>query len=489
MALRRWFALTALITTLTWCTTGNILSANPQYSKKSVSADAEGFLKQYAKTRRFSAGQPTKIRVLPDSSAVLFLRSGARSFDQKLYEFDVRTGQEHLLLSSKSLLHGVDEHLSQAELARRERMRLSARGITSYRISKEGHRILVPLSSRLFVIDRVDNETDSQHVSQVKVRELISDRGFPIDPQFSPDAKKVACVRHGELFVIDIESGREIQLTSGAGGSITHGLAEFVAQEEMGRFHGFWWSPNSQRIVYQRNDTAALETMHILDATHPERAPSTWPYPRPGKANVDVTLGIVNAAGGDTTWVDWDHESFPYLATVRWSENAPLTMVVQNREQTEEHLLAVDPTTGDTTTLLVEKDVAWINLDQSMPNWLEDGSGFFWTTERNGWWQLELRSFDGELLRALTPTSFGFQGFIGYDNDRHVAYLRGSSDPTQTQLYSLTWSKEDASTIKPLTHTPGIHNGIFSKDHRVFVTCSPKTGPVVMRVSRPLQAP
>jgi len=257
---------------------------------KDESVADDTFLESFAATRRFSLGQPTSITVTPDGREVLFLRSAARSFERDLYAFDVASGQQKVILTSEQILQGAVEELSVQERARRERMRMTARGIATYRLSKDGTQILVPLSGRLFVIER-----QSQ-----RIQELLSDAGFPIDPKFSPDGKHVSCVRNGEVYIYDLSSGKERQLTTGAEGTITNGLSEFVAQEEMGRFSGYWWSPDSRFIAYQQTDTADVETFYIADAAHPSRSPHPWPYPRPGKKNAKVKLAVLPITGGGT---------------------------------------------------------------------------------------------------------------------------------------------------------------------------------------------
>ncbi len=417
-----------------------------------------GFLEQYAKTRRFSAGRPRSIRLLPDGSAALFLRPPKESRVQDLYEFDTATGEERVLLTTEQILKGAEESLTAEELARRERMRQSARGIASYRLSKDGTTILVPMSGRLFVINRSDGN----------VNELTSENGYAIDPRFSPDHRYVSCVRDSDLYVTDVASGSEQRLTVGGGDGITNGLSEFVAQEEMGRFAGYWWSPDSRMIAYQQTDINGVETMHIMDAMDPATPPHTWPYPRPGHANAEVKLGVLSVAGGDTIWVDWDRETYPYLATVKWKENAPLTILVQNREQTEERLLAVDPFTGKTTTLLVERDEAWINLAQSMPHWLADGSGFFWLTERQGAWQLEHRDRYGKLIAPITTTDFRLSSFVHYDKGERTVYVSGGDDPTQTHIYSVSIDAA-SNTPRRLTIPRGNHSMSFSKNSEVYL--------------------
>ena len=416
-----------------------------------------GFLDQYAATRRFQAGLPTTIRVAPDGDAVLFLRSGPRDFVQSLYEFDVASGQERVLLRPEDILGGGEERLSVEERAHRERQRISSHGIVAYRLSQDGKRILVPLGGRLFVIDRA---TGSH-------KELTGSPGFPLDPQISPDGAQVACVRDGDLYVIDIDSGRERRLTTGASETLRHGEAEFVAQEEMDRFSGYWWSPDSKQIAYEESDLTGVEPMHILDPAHPEAEPNTFRYPRAGAKNAVVRVGVISVGGGATTWLSWNRDQYPYLARVIWSKNAPLTILVTNRLQTEEKLLSADPRNGATQDLLVERDKAWLNLDAKMPHWLPDGQAFLWTTERRGSWQLEERARDGKLVRELTPVSFPMSDFAGVDDAGH-AYVRGGDDPTQKQIFRVAIGGP-TSAPEAVTTSPGVHEAEFGEPAGVWV--------------------
>ncbi|HWV39765.1 MAG TPA: DPP IV N-terminal domain-containing protein [Vulgatibacter sp.] len=421
-----------------------------------------GFLEQYAATHRFRLGRPTSIRLTPGGDAVLFLRSGPRSFVNDMWSHDPATGEEKVLLTAEGILEGKAENLTAEELARRERMRLTTRGIASYRLSDDGARILVPLSGRLFVIDRETGRTV----------ELPRDGGSPIDPRFSPDGQKVAVVRDGDLWVIDVAAGTQRRLTVRSGPRVTNGLAEFVAQEEMDRYEGYWWSPDGRHLAFQETDTSGVEDAYIADPARPQAEPASWPYPRPGKENAAVRLGVVPVSGGKPTWIRWDRDRYPYLATVKWRANAPLTIVVQNRIQSESLVLAVDPSTGHTRTLLVERDDAWVNLDQDVPRWLPDGSGFLWTTERNGAWQLELRGRDGALVRALTPPELGYRRLVAVDAERRVAVVAASKNPTERHLYRVSLDPgpdgRQADAVA-LTTDPGEHDGVFSRDGTTWV--------------------
>jgi len=403
------------------------------------------FIDQYAHTNRFRLGEPSVIQTLADGSGVLYLRSGARSFVRDLYFFDATTGQSRVLLTAAQILGGADEALSHEELARRERMRLAARGIASYQLTRDGSRMVVPLSGRLFVVER----------ATLAVRALPTGTGPLLDPRLSPDGRRVAYVRAGALCVIDLDGGTERALSTGASATVTHGLAEFVAQEEMDRMEGYWWSPDGSRIAYQETDTAGVETFHIADAAHPERAPTVSSYPRAGRTNASVRVGVVAVTGGPTTWLTWDRTAYPYLARVVWQGRGPLTLVVQNRPQTEELVLAADAT-GATRTLHTERDAAWINLDPTMPRWLPDGSGFLWSTERDGGFALELRAPDGTLQRTLLPPSAGYRRLVQVDGSGQTLWATASTDPTESHVVRVSLAANGPAPVQ-ITAAGGEH--------------------------------
>ncbi len=412
-------------------------------------SEKEDFLTRYAKTFRFRMGKPSHFSFTQDGKQLLFLRSGPRSFVRNLYALDLVTGKERVLLTAETLLLGVRENLSAEEKARRERLRLAARGLVSYRIAPDGGSLLLPLSGKLYLYDLVGG----------RVRVLDSKAGYPIDARFSPDGKQIAVVREGDLYVVEIATGKERRLTTRTEG-ITHATAEFVAQEEMGRMRGYWWSPNSRQILYQQTDERGVEWIYLPNAAQPQSKPHKQRYPRPGKANAIVRLGLLDLASGKTRWIGWDRKNFPYLNTVRWSKGAPLTLLVQDRLQRHARLLAVDTATGALRMLLEERDAAWLNIDQSVPHWLPDGQSFLWSSERDGGWQLELRDAKGAFVRVLTPRAMGYRRLLAVDAVRGTAYLSASPEPTEGHLYRVALQGEQW-RMQRLTYKAGVHSGHF----------------------------
>jgi dipeptidyl-peptidase-4 len=427
------------------------------------------FLRDLAETRGFMLGRPVKATPTPDGKAVLFLRGRARSPRLSLYEFDVATAKTRELLTPEQLLKGAAEKLSPEEKARRERMRVSVGGFAGFQLSPDGSLILLSLSGKLYTVERAGGAS----------RELPTGPGPLLDPRFSPDGKSVSYVRGHDVYALDLAAQKEHAVTTGGTEEVSHGLAEFVAQEEMDRYSGYWWSPDSKHIAYEEADARGVEVWYVADPSRPGQRPQPQFYPRPGKANVKVRLGVVPASGGQTVWVEWDRARYPYLGAVHWGrapggEGGPLLLTVQTRDQTELAVLRADPATGKTSLLLKETDPAWVNLRQEVPRWLADGSGFLWVSEREGGPRLELRSPEGGLRQPLVPPDGGFQGLLTVDVRRGQFVYNASTDPTESRV---VWARlRTGKTIRE-TSTPGLESAVFAHDHSVYaLTVRPKKG-------------
>lgn len=415
------------------------------------------FLKRYAETRGFLLGRPTRPKVSPDGKFVYFLRADPPSTRQKLFAFEVGSRKTTEILSPETILGRGDEQLSPEEKARRERQRVSAGGFADYLLDPSGRRILVTLSGRLHIYDTVDRS----------VRTLKTSEGVLIDPKWLPDGSAISYVRGHDVAVYDLATDRETMVTTGGTSVVTHGLAEFVAQEEMGRHSGYWWSPDSKFLAYEEADHTGVEVWHIADPARPGSAPQPQYYPRPGKANVNVRLGIVPRAGGPTTWVTWDHKRYEYLAVVRWEENGPLTIQLQDRAQRELALFEVNPTTGATTLLLTEKDPAWVNIVPDSPWWSRKANGFYWVGEGSAGLEIQLRDRSGKLSDVPVPATqkpLDLVGLVTLIGENRVVY-HTAPDSTQKQVRV---TSPEPRPVKPgseqaewLTREPGLHTAVL----------------------------
>jgi dipeptidyl-peptidase-4 len=187
------------------------------------------------------------LQVSPDSARVTYLRGKAEQKDRlDLWEYNIRDGQTRLLVDS-NVLAPEGEKLSDEEAARRERQRTAAlSGILEYSFAPSGKALLFPLSGKLYYLEL--NPDDSPPI------EIALGGGFVTDAEVSPSGSHVAYVRDQNLFVFDIASRQETALTRDGYGPIKNGMAEFIAQEEMGRDKGYWWAPDGRHIAFARVD-------------------------------------------------------------------------------------------------------------------------------------------------------------------------------------------------------------------------------------------
>jgi dipeptidyl-peptidase-4 len=416
------------------------------------------FLKRYAETRGFMLGRPQKPKFTPDGKTVLFLRADPPAAKLKLFAFDVATGQTKELLTPEMLLKGGDEQLTPEEKARRERQRVSTGGFADYHLDESGNRVLVMLSGRPWVFDRTTG----------KARELNAGKGTIVDPKWSPDGKWVSYVRDYDVMTYDLANDKEVSVTTGGTAEKTHGLAEFVAQEEMGRHTGYWWSPDSSKIAYAEADHAGVELWHVADPFKPGVPPQAQYYPRPGKKNVSVRLGVKPVSGGETVWVEWDRSKYEYLARVCWVR-AGLLLAVQSRNQKGYGVLRAEPETGRTSLFGGETwdAVAWQEVPELKPL---DGIGSAAVMTDIGTSRKFLLHYS-PAGRPVTTRATADE-VLAVNGNTQWFYLSGSDDPTTRYVsrsrYVLTPRGETPGDFlegeEVLTNGPGIHTAAFSPD-------------------------
>ena len=308
------------------------------------------------------------------------------------------------------------DSLSLEERLRRERQRMhSSGGLTQFTwtySNKNSLRILVPIRGSLYIQDGIETGShlkvvyDKHSMDQVLRKSEQISPSVPtsaIDPQLSPDGQLFAFCVMGEIFVAPChECHPPTQITFGADlkNSITHGLADFVAQEEMDRYRGFWWSLDSKGIVFARVDESKVPPYRI---THHECETTTTEscmyedhrYPFAGKANPSVKLAFVRVDAGsllrqqrnqstssephnrtssqepqliaqhnwnDVIWFNPPREAQEYLARLDFLPDGSACAQWQNRTQNCLVLVRMDLNTGKARTLLVERSDIWINL-------------------------------------------------------------------------------------------------------------------------------
>ncbi|HEX4847512.1 MAG TPA: DPP IV N-terminal domain-containing protein [Novosphingobium sp.] len=372
---------------------------------------------------------PRGVKLSPDGRWLTVLRS--RADDRERYDlwgFDRTTGQWVMLVDSLKLGSGKD--LSEAEKMQRERQRIGdLKGIVNYEWTADGSAILVPLDGDLFLA-RLDGS----------VRKLTESKEDELNPALSPKGAYVSFVRDRRLWAGKVGEEPRPVTPEEAAETVHWGEAEFVAQEEMGRFTGYWWAPDDSRIAVQRFDDApvGIVTRTAIGAEGTKTFQQR--YPVAGSANSLVSLFVMAPDGSNRVEVDLGPNRDIYLARVNWSPDGKVLYVQrQNREQTVLEMLAVDPATGKAKVLFTEKAAprSWINLSNDY-RFLKDGS-LVWWSERDGYGHLW--HFKDGKWKQLTKGSWVVQSLVGIDEKTGRVYFTANRDDVlAANVYALNLS-------------------------------------------------
>lgn len=431
-------------------------------------------IEEVATYPRPGTSTPGSVKFTPDGKHLTYLFSPEGSLSRDLYVQPIEGGERRLLFTPPGGGE-TEDNLSEEEKLRRERLRMRSLGVTSYAWSKKADRFLVPVRGDLYVQEGLEGA----------LHHIVQTEGSPaIDARFSPDGAFVAYVRDAEVYVVPALGGASVQVTSGARGTgKTHGLAEYIAQEEMGRHHGWWWSLDGSEIAFTEVDEQHIPIYRIehqgKDAPHHE----DHGYPFAGQPNAKVRLGVVGRSGGKVRWLDLNATGIAgdrdpddlYLARVHWMPDGSLMAQVENREQTALHLVRYDAQ-GNATKVLEETSEVWINLGGGFEPFDEldpEGphgdlaGGFLWQSERTGFAHLYAYDRDGKEVRALTAGDWMVDGVVGVDQEKGQVYFTATKDgPTERHLYRVSLSGGD---ITKLTTEPGMHGATLSPTNDRFI--------------------
>ena len=423
----------------------------------------ESFPRRQARTRRFTLGEPRNIRVSDDGARVAFLRSsGPVDPVNSLWVLDVASNAERLAADPRRLNDpsggsgdrvgegtgedggGSDCDVPAAERARRERVRETAEGIVSYDADEALTAAVFALDGRLWRVSLVEAGPP----------ESLAALPGAFDPRLSPDGSRVAYVAGSALRMTGEAAGDRMVVHEPPEG-VSWGSAEFVAAEEMGRTRGHWWSPDGQRLLAARVDTAAVSRWWIADPSSPGREPVEVRYPMAGTGNAEVALAILDVGGGDRLNIAWAEGGWEYLAGVHWSADG-LLLTVQTRDQRTLGVLQADPDSGTCRLLRTVADDAWVELVPGVPRLV--GRKLV-TVEDHG--PARRLCVDGE---ALTPDDVQVRAV--HHADKAGAFVTASVDPAEVHVARVGWD----GAVGWLTGAPGVHGVAVGGDTTVVTS-------------------
>jgi dipeptidyl-peptidase-4 len=303
--------------------------------------------------------------------------------------------------------------------------------------------------------------------------------------KLNPAGDRVAFVRDRNLFMVDLSTGKETQLTSdGAEGSIINGTFDWVYEEEFGLRDGWAWSPDGRHIAFFKLDETGTRDFFMTDLLQQYPRAEQFRYPKAGETNSEVQVGVIDVGTGDVSFIDTDTwneggDAYEYIARMGWTPEVDgayrVWMLRLNRDQNALDLIYADPSDQTTRAVLRQQEDAWISVGGTKLTYLDDGEHFVWMSETDGYDHLYLYENDGTLVAPITTGGWDVEAFHGVDEEAGTAYFTAAIDnPLERQLYSIDVRVDGdatalASPPTKITHNAGTHSINMSGDLGYYI--------------------
>ncbi len=412
---------------------------------------------------------PKSLKFSPDGSRVTYLQGKSDDLNHyDLWEYNLQSKKNRLLVDSQILFSG-SEVLSNEEKARRERQRIYGFGIMEYQFSNDGGALLFPLNGDIYYYNLLSQ----------KSKRLTTTDTFETDIKFSPKGNYVSFIREQNIFILNIVSGEERQLTKDGGGAkgkyIKNGMAEFVAQEEMGRMTGYWWAPNEKYIAFLRVDETPIKTVIRNEIYAQEIKLIEQKYPSTGSNNALVQLAVTDIKAKNIRFIPLNNTTETksddfYIPRVKWLPNSKaLSYQWQSRDQKTLVLKSYNLKNKKQKTLITEKSEHWINLHHDL-HFLKNNNSFIWASERDGYKHLYHFNLNGELITQLTKGEWVVDSLKNIDEEKALVYFTGRADtPLERHLYKVPLNGKSPEHVERVSKRNGFHQVNFSQDSKTYL--------------------
>jgi len=374
------------------------------------------------------------------------LKSEFKNGSMQYYTVDAETGKEELFLDLKecSKKLNLPENVSLGRA----------------KWNKDYSAAIITVKGNIYYINREKNI----------FRQLTSSLSPCKNPMFSPDNKKIAFTRNHNLYVVDVNTGLEKQLTSDGSETIYNGWASWVYYEEVlgrgSRYRAFYFSPDSKKIAFLKFDDSKVPTFTLFKADGVHGELEVAHYPKPGDPNPKVTLYCADIETGEITPIDTKIEDDQYVAWIFWTpDSKKILFQWMNRGQDTIKIFSADPATGKRKEIYSEHQDSWVEFFQDI-YFFKTRNSFLLRSDKSGWSHLYLCSLDGKEIRQITKGSYAVKSIAHIDEEKGLIYFTGSKkNPVDNHLYCINLKGKN---LKQLTKKDGSHYTSVSPDGKYF---------------------
>ncbi|MDI9872041.1 S9 family peptidase [Flectobacillus roseus] len=342
--------------------------------------------------------------------------------------------------------------------------------IADYTLSSNEQKILIETDPEQ--IYRRSSRAEN-FVYDIKTKKLVklSAGGKQSFATFSPDGTKIAFVRQNNLFMVDLNTMAERQITTdGKWNNIINGMCDWVYEEEFSFAKAFFWSPDSRKIAFYTFDESKVPeyNMQMWGKLYP--TDYRYKYPKAGEPNSAVSISVYNLVDTKTVKMDLGKETDLYIPRIRWTINTNVLSISRlNRYQNKMELIHADAFTGRTTTILIEESRTYVDVENFGDDltYLADGKSFIMSSEKDGYKHLYQYDMSGREVRKITSGNWEVDNFYGIDESTNTLYFTSTEIASiERHLYSISL---DGKVKKKLSAERGMNSANFSPDFKYFI--------------------
>ncbi|WP_271855144.1 S9 family peptidase [Patiriisocius marinus] len=361
--------------------------------------------------------------------------------------YDYKSGEKVRTLVSSKDLDGIDYIISYEFSDDESKLIIATQLEQIYRRSSLGTFYVYDLASKKLTL-----------ISEKKIQE----------PTLNADGTKVAYGRDNDLFIKNLASGIETQITTdGLKNSIINGITDWVYEEEFAFVRAFDWSKDGKRLAYVKFDESEVPRFS-MDVYGTELYPSqqVFKYPKAGDANAKVSLHLYELATSKTTNVDLSKYNSYYIPRLEWTMDATILSVqLTNRKQNVIDLVFVDARKNNTNLVRQEKDAAYVDVTDNLTFF--DDNSFIWTSEKDGWNHIYHYDKNGMLKKQITSGDWEVTNYYGFDKKSKTVYYQSTENGSINRgVYSIG---VDGKNKKLLSTKAGTNSAAFSADFTYYI--------------------
>jgi dipeptidyl-peptidase-4 len=400
---------------------------------------------------KFTPEKVENVRWRPDGSAFAFTIADPVNSIPEIYLYDIPSLEEKLFLSSDKLNFKGNQ------------IKMS-----SYDWTDDAKQLIIRGPEKSIWRHSRMSPVYLLNIESGEMRAFADEYSGLKGVKLSPDGNHAGYVKEHNLFIVELSTGKETQLTFDGNENFLNGEFDWVYEEEFSIADGWKWSPDGSKIAFWKFDQTRVKEFYMIDEMYAYNKVMPLKYPKAGEQNAIVKIGVIDLNTKQTIWIDTGENDDIYLPRIYWMNSTnKLAIIKLNRLQNELHLLLADAERGYVQTILKERDSCWIDIEDNHLIPIHSENQFLWVSEESGYRHIYLYDYSGILINQVTSGDWEVTSLQGFsENDGYVYFYGKKYNILEQHIYRV---KLDGTAFEKVTNLPGWHEANFSPDYRQFI--------------------